>query len=340
MNGNKNTKQIGGGRIQSLDWLSGLLIVHMILGHISQGHFAQVEDAPFFVIINRYLFFFMPWFFFKSGMFFKPDVNKKSFFIKSFKRLMIPFCIFSLLGEPLYWIHVFYSEHSDMWQWYLASAKTIFTHGNLQGNGPLWFLLSLFLVRIFYNRFFLNTGLKIAIASLSVTMLCLLHYYNIAIYPSVSHTVAGLVFYAAGDLMRNLQYNKAIFIVSTIVMVALYVYCPIDTYILYGNSVLPESNYYWIFLYAVVTIIFVHNVLKHIPTIVLKYVPLQVIGKDSMTYYVTHLLVLFCVRIICADILQIEQWTYFWIMVIVCVFTLPLLGRLFTLKPYRNWVGA
>lgn len=80
------TTQIKATRDYSLDWISGLLILHMIIGHIA----GWVEmDYP----VNNILFFFMPWFFFKGGMFhrhkeWKVELNK------SFKRLIIPFIVF------------------------------------------------------------------------------------------------------------------------------------------------------------------------------------------------------------------------------------------------------
>lgn len=58
-------------RDNSLDAACGLMIIYMIYGHICLwSGVTQVEIFP------RLLFFFMPWFFFKSGMFFKPRSYK------------------------------------------------------------------------------------------------------------------------------------------------------------------------------------------------------------------------------------------------------------------------
>lgn len=323
-----------------LDWLCGFFIIHMILGHISQSQYAQVEDKSFFILVNRLFFFFMPWFFFKNGMFFKKDSNYKGFNKKSFRRLMIPFIIFSLIGEPLYWIHISFTEHSNSWQWYFASIKTFFTHGQLQGNGPLWFLLSLFLIRIFYNRFCHNCAIKISIILLSFIFLCYSHQTSWNLFLSVTHTLSGLIYFSLGDLMRTFQFNKFIFIISACVFILIFVFVPIDSYVLYGNAVFPDKNYNWIFLYSLVAIIVCHNLLERVPIKYFLYLPLQKIGQDSMTYYVTHILILTGCRILCSDILGLEQWLYFTIMIVTCIFTLPVLALFFKKDRYRKYIGG
>lgn len=56
------TAQIEEPRDFSLDWISGLLILHMIIGHIAG--WVGID-----YVVNQILFFFMPWFFFKGGCF-------------------------------------------------------------------------------------------------------------------------------------------------------------------------------------------------------------------------------------------------------------------------------
>ena len=56
-------------RIVSLDIITGILIIHMIFGHIMR--FAHCIDTDLYHYTSILLSFFMPWFFFKSGMFYK-----------------------------------------------------------------------------------------------------------------------------------------------------------------------------------------------------------------------------------------------------------------------------
>ena len=71
MNENMNIK--AKKRDTSLDAIAGLLILHMITLHCVQNTIGQLGQ---YEIISSILMFFMPWFFFKNGMF----INDKSTF--------------------------------------------------------------------------------------------------------------------------------------------------------------------------------------------------------------------------------------------------------------------
>lgn len=74
-------------RDNTLDCACGILIIHMILGHIFQ--WSQLTTTHFYQWMNI-LYFFMPWFFFKAGIFYKKTPVKKVF-STSFHRLIVPF---------------------------------------------------------------------------------------------------------------------------------------------------------------------------------------------------------------------------------------------------------
>ncbi len=54
-------------RTEYVDLAAGIMIAWMILGHTASH--ASYEGN--FLIIGKYLSFFMPWFFYKSGFFYK-----------------------------------------------------------------------------------------------------------------------------------------------------------------------------------------------------------------------------------------------------------------------------
>ena len=56
----------------AIDSIAGVLILHMMLIHIQQ--FVN-SDTRFYYYQNLVLSFFMPWFFFKSGMLFKKRMS-------------------------------------------------------------------------------------------------------------------------------------------------------------------------------------------------------------------------------------------------------------------------
>lgn len=79
-------------RDESLDAVCGLMIVYMIYGHICLwSGIQQIEWIP------RLLYFFMPWFFFKSGLFFKPRSLKEEL-VGGGKEIVASICRILYLG--------------------------------------------------------------------------------------------------------------------------------------------------------------------------------------------------------------------------------------------------
>ena len=69
-------------RQSHIDAISGLLIINMILGHCIQ--MADCRDIPLYSWMDS-LSFFMPWFFFKSGMFYREKSLNETIHINSRK---------------------------------------------------------------------------------------------------------------------------------------------------------------------------------------------------------------------------------------------------------------
>ena len=76
----------------SLDAICGFFIIIMMLWH------TRIISEKMYHI-EHFLYFFMPWFYFKAGMFAKygQGLNRDSI-NKSFKRLLIPCIIFAIYG--------------------------------------------------------------------------------------------------------------------------------------------------------------------------------------------------------------------------------------------------
>ena len=68
-----------------LDAICGIMILFMIFRHVSD----YFTESSAYLTLYRILFFFMPWFCFKVGMFEKTKPDKVCF-EKNFNRLMIP----------------------------------------------------------------------------------------------------------------------------------------------------------------------------------------------------------------------------------------------------------
>lgn len=78
-------------RDKSLDTISGILILWMIYEHYNVSSGLYLSFAP------PFLFCFMAWFFYKSGMFHKQKKDTK-IVVQGWKRLIIPYISFTVIG--------------------------------------------------------------------------------------------------------------------------------------------------------------------------------------------------------------------------------------------------
>ena len=90
-----------------LDNISAILIAYMIfIVHLT--YFCPVHG--FIISILRSLFyFFMAWFFFKSGMFFR-EKEIKAVVKSSAKRLLIPWAVFNAIGIIVMGVKAYYES--------------------------------------------------------------------------------------------------------------------------------------------------------------------------------------------------------------------------------------
>lgn len=103
------------------DTITGICILYMIAMHVSIS--SEIETQ---IYVGRLFYFFMPWFFFKSGWFFK-ERKTSELIVKDFKRLLVPYFFWGAVG----WTVNRCLYHDDTWFHYLASTayKFITTGG-------------------------------------------------------------------------------------------------------------------------------------------------------------------------------------------------------------------
>lgn len=130
-------------RLSYIDDVAGIMIIWMILGHCT---FFSGFSVPFYSVLG----FYMPWFFYKSGMFFRKR-NWLELIKKDYKKFIIPFVVYSLIGWFLWSICCLIDGSQTLSSCLLAPLKSLYLRGNIKGNGALWFLLSLFVVRQIAN---------------------------------------------------------------------------------------------------------------------------------------------------------------------------------------------
>lgn len=273
-----------------IDVISGLLIIWMIYGHVIA--FWQLNNTFIYEVPLRFFFFFMPWFFYKSGSFYKPQPCKK-IFLSSFKKLVIPFAKSSIVGLGVYVLICIIKNHdADVQSTFFLFLKEIILFGSFRGNSAVWFLLTLFVVRNLYNYLYLKGLSKknIAIASFLLIVLVLLLkngiHYNFLYYPRIVYnSILGVFFYSIGHLLYNLQYSKRI-ISFLFLIVLISNYFDFSFVDFFPNKLLYGSYVIWIFT-SIAAIIIINNIFSHFVlnrcTEFLAYC-----GKNSMFLLIWH----------------------------------------------------
>lgn len=292
------------GRIAFLDFISGVLLLKIMLGHSLQA--SGLDNSLFYKFIGL-LYFAMPWFFFKAGMFHK----KQSIYVeirKSFRRLLIPYIIFCVIGILVFVVSQICAGHALNVILFKKLLAQIITHGSCRYNEALWFLLSLFICKIIFSAlvhvyekhplyYRLGGGKFYSIIFFStigmVAVLCGALGLYIGIFPFYLTIPTGLVFYLFGfiykkrmDILHRININYwllAIFL-SYIIF---FVYRPVVG--MYDMTETSIGKYLFWVPYSIITILCV-NVLSYEVLLRRKSIGIiQLIGKESMVFYVTHM---------------------------------------------------
>lgn len=308
-------------RDTSLDFISGILIIHMILGH--------TMARPFILTFNYlqcFLFFYMPWFFFKSGMFFRKDDDFRSFAKKKAERLIKPFLFFSLLGEPIFYLDSFLSGVPlSNWYHYIASVRSLPYLGNFVGNPPCWFLLSLFVIFVVYNQFLYKCN-KIMVPLLLFGVLLINHYYNPFPIYSVTHTVSGCLYFILGFALKELQYKKHIFIASLLILTLA---IPFNSFVGMAFDLFEFGNYILWYPFSLCAIIVINNVAKYIPGDIAISKFFVWVGQNSMLLLVIHWPILIALKVVFLNTGVVnEAWQFVAISVIAIAILTPILKHL------------
>lgn len=196
-------------RIDYLDEVCGLLIIYMTLTHIMICSDVVFEGQTMCV-----LSFFMPWFFFKSGMFYKDKTFRST--LRGWKKMIIPYVVYSIIGHIIYCTRIYFEGDTNWIHYVLSPIKQILMCESLLGNTPLWFLLSLFMVQLIY--IIIRNKIKDELIFMMGSLFAFIIYLtDINITLLFSNTSLGLAFYAIGHKLRERQYSWRFMITSLII---------------------------------------------------------------------------------------------------------------------------
>lgn len=270
-------------RLTWADTLTGVCILYMIAMHVSL--FAEVP-----IYIGKVMYFFMPWFFFKSGMFFK-EKNALDLLKKDIRRLFVPYVVFSIFGFVIY---IFVNGYSSFWGSVYSSLRSIVAVGGASCNAPLWFLFVLIGVRQIHNFVISKTSktrkYKVVLiemmASFFAAMLLFIMNVNRPLW--MANIFLGLSFFAFGYLYHNYvekRQGNALSIFSALLFAISFFILPSTNF--EANTVDGPFYYYILyFLFSICGIIALGSLFARLP--LFNKGALAYLGKHSMSFYVLH----------------------------------------------------
>lgn len=295
-------------RYTYVDNISGILILDMVF---------IVHVCPNCNIHNNYTYYiwllfcyFMPWFYFKSGMFYEPNTIPLS---NGIRKLIIPYFLFSIFGLILHLAFELYVKVTPLSTILLNIKEDVIYRGGIGWNLALWFLISLFAVRIITP--ILNKILPISlILIISVFISWGANFYDL-IYPVwIGNIALGIMFYTMGYLLRVIQYKKIVFFISLILFICGFFLPLITKFDFRCNQIGVTDIYPIVMLYCTSGIITINNV-------AFKFInkPITIIttiGKNSIILYVTH----FPILMLCISVLKTTTITNpYYIFIIVSI---------------------
>lgn len=306
-----------------LDQISGLLIVYMIVYHILQ--WSDLNNVIHSLWMKP-LSFFMFWFFYKSGMFYKKRTSKDILFWGG-RKLLVPFLIFSLLGHALLCVQMWNSGICDWKKYLLDPIYSVFLAGSTSGNTPLWFLPTLLAVQFIYNI----AGKKISDYSLfvlSLSLAYLLFRYNIHKPLFLGNISLGLAVYTIGYKLRTLQFYKSILWFSILIYVLIFI-IQSDSIDFRVNN-LKGGIYLLAVSFAICGCVLINNCFK----IISKSLGiLEYIGRKSMSFYVMHWIIIQAVSMSC----NYHGWSLFVTICIASILFLPIADK-FICAYHQGWM--
>ena len=294
-------------RLAYIDVVAGIMIIWMIFAHCRV--FSSVK-LPF----PNFLCFFMPWFFYKSGLFFRTK-SYKEMVRKDSRKFLRYFIVYSLIGW-IVWSICGLADHSlQPKDCLLKQISSFVKYGCFKGNGALWFLLTIFIVRQLANV--ILKGSHNQYHSLTTAFVCFAFALFLNIIKWHHHSwwfgniFSGLCFFLLGYWLKNKEQKRILFLLSAIVyflFVGAYYFGWIGGFpFLYMHANKMHSGSYILYYpMALAGIVLINNIFgylcKHVRFRILEYV-----GHNALNFYVTHWIFLIFVAFIAKSIFHVES---------------------------------
>lgn len=262
----------------AVDAVAGLFLLLMMF-----QHFNIVIRTPH--TLGHLFMFNTIYFFFKSGMFHKPVKPGKTLVIKWLKRLIVPFVVCALFGLMLEFVcEWIVAGNCDFAVFYGGLSQTL-RIGAPWWNIPVWFLLTLFVVKLLTARFDGRHTLIWVSAALSIAAA---HTYLVTMesFNYIGNTALAVVFYILGFKSRSIRLDESRLAVGLLaaLFATLFVFFPAIIDIFHNKA--TYGNYFVGILFSVVGILLTNLLFEKY-----KYLHIRLFvfaGQNAMLLLVFH----------------------------------------------------
>ncbi|WMI68443.1 acyltransferase family protein [Mangrovimonas sp. YM274] len=271
-------------RNDTFDKISGVLILWMIIYHAFG--WGELKASIIYNVLLKLLFFFIPWFYFKRGMFIKTNQKFSKTLQKEVENLLVPMVVWMSVGYIIVRLPELFNGNYSILKILLSPIFHLIKSGETVGNSSLWFLLSLFIAKMVM---FLVLKLSIKnIAILSVGLLVLgavFKNFNLVLPLGIHNLPLAIFFVCAGylynrlELMRKL--NKRSLVILSITFLALFFFYP--SYVDFHVNQVFFGNYCLYVINSLIGIILSINIFRYIKSNSLAW-----IGEKSKVFLVLH----------------------------------------------------
>lgn len=320
-------------RLSYIDNVAGIMIPWMILGHCS---LFSGFGIPGYSILS----FYMPWFFYKSGMFFKTR-NCQELIKTDYKKFIIPFWVYSLIGWFVWSVCGLIDGSQSLSSCFLKPLNSMALRGYITGNSALWFLLSLFIIRQISNVLLQRPLSPLVLSIICFALAFSLYYFGWYNYSWwFGNIFSGMCFFLLGYLMNNKKPNRFLTILALLFFVTcllLELFRLVDFPYLYMHANKMNRGNYILFYPLAFSGIILTNRFFEILSSKMKFSLLNYIGRNSMNFYVTHWILLTIVSFMAKYFFHVESSIIlFVILVISCIVFLPLISLVINYKNKRK----
>lgn len=312
--------KIGISRESYIDIGAGILICWMILYHIFQ--WSHLQHCDIYEHVTNWLCFFMPWFFFKSGMLSSDSKDFKKEIRKGLHKLIIPFSVYSFIGQVVHSLISIDIDSLSVLRVLFAPFKTFILQGSFPGNLPLWFLPIIFCSKLLC-AVVKNDKLIIAIGVVLGGGYCFLNvdYLYYIITPFL-----GALFYSFGHIMKESQFKRNIVIISFIVFVTIVLTKP--SYVDFRTiSVIKGSYLLWVIASLTGCICF-NNIVRILDRYSYSIlIPFRYVGENAIFFFSIHWIVLTIGNFIWMKLdVNANMYIYFIYLIALNIILIPLLN--------------